>query len=383
MLPTRELTPGSAGAQVLRFYMAWDDRKSLYGELRPFVLHYYLADDSMEILEVRRANAGRDPFPLFLKRGKVYKNMESYLNVDAPTTHTTQLIDRTGRVDPETMAVFTEADFAVGKQMNINGCDFLIYGCDEFTRDYYDKVYGAKFDDIPVEFDESVERPQMIIPPHVPPGSEEDSLGSFLYLIPKVPKKNFRRMMENDRKILRFRARMQTTAPEDVSRIFVIKYFLADDTVAIFEPPLKNSGILGGKFLERCRLKKPESNEFYCQADFFTGANIIASKFLFTIFQADEYTLSYMESEPAAHPMSDLQYISEQLRGPLDEKKAALLEAFAAVDTAGSGEVSYEVIQDALSTNDLELNDQVLITLMRRFDTDHTGMVKYNELLGV
>ena len=38
--------------KVLRFYMAWDDRNSLYGELRPFVLHYYLADDTMEILEV-------------------------------------------------------------------------------------------------------------------------------------------------------------------------------------------------------------------------------------------------------------------------------------------------------------------------------------------
>ena len=35
--------------------MAWDDRKSLYGELRPFVLHYYLSDDTMEILEVRTA----------------------------------------------------------------------------------------------------------------------------------------------------------------------------------------------------------------------------------------------------------------------------------------------------------------------------------------
>ena len=73
--------------KVLRFYMAWDDRNSLYGELRPFVLHYYLADDTMEVLEVRRANAGRDPFPLFLKRGKVYKDINSYLNIDAPTTH--------------------------------------------------------------------------------------------------------------------------------------------------------------------------------------------------------------------------------------------------------------------------------------------------------
>jgi hypothetical protein len=190
-------------------------------------------------------------------------------------------------------------------------------------------------------------------------------------------------MMENDRKILRFRARMNTQAPEDVSRIFVIKYFLADDTVAIFEPPLKNSGVLGGKFLERCRLKKPESNEFYCQADFFTGATVIANKFTFTIFQADEYTLSYMESDPSAHPMSDLQYISDQLRAPLNEKKQALLDALQKMDPDNTGTVSYDVVQQVLSENDLELNDQVLITLLRRYDTQHTGDINYVELLAL
>lgn len=47
-------------------------------------------------------------------------------------------------------------------------------------------MYGVCFEDIPVQFDETIERPQMLIPPHVAPGAEEDSLGSFLYLIPKV-----------------------------------------------------------------------------------------------------------------------------------------------------------------------------------------------------
>ena len=96
-------------------------------------------------------------------------------------------------------------------------------------------------------------------PPHVAPGAEEDSLGSFLYLIPKVPKKNFRRMMENDRKILRFMARLDTDMPEDQGRIFVIKYYLSDDTVAVFEPPQKNSGIVGGNFLKRGTTQVKES----------------------------------------------------------------------------------------------------------------------------
>lgn len=369
--------------KVLRFYMAWDDRKSLYGELRPFVLHYYLSDDTMEILEVRRANAGRDPFPLFLKRAKVFKNLASYLNVDAPTTHTTQLIDRTGKVDPETMAAFTESDFAVGKTVEINGSMFLIYGCDEFTRDYYDKVYGAKFEDIPVEFDETIERPQMVIPPHVAPGSEEDSLGSFLYLIPKVPKKNFRRMMENDRKILRFLARLDTVAPEDAGRVFVIKYFLGDDTVSVFEPPQKNSGVIGGKFLERSRIKKPGSHDYYCQADFYTGSIVEFHRFRFVIYQADEYSLSYMEADPESHPMSSLDYIVDQLKPVLSEKAQGLNGAFAQYDTSGSGLISYEALQEILNQCDIELNDQVLITLMRRFDVNRDGNIDYKNLMSL
>ena len=31
-------------------------------------------------------------------------------------------------------------------------------------------------------------------------------------------------------------------------RRFVLSYFLSDDTLAIFEPPLKNSGFLGGRY---------------------------------------------------------------------------------------------------------------------------------------
>jgi EF-hand domain-containing protein 1 len=38
--------------RVLRFYALWDDRGGLYGDRRPYVLHYYLEDDTVEINEV-------------------------------------------------------------------------------------------------------------------------------------------------------------------------------------------------------------------------------------------------------------------------------------------------------------------------------------------
>lgn len=46
-------------------------------------------------------------------------------------------------------------------------------------------------------------------------------------------------------------------------RRFVLSYFMMDDNLLIFEPPIRNSGIVGGKFLERQRVYKPESEEIY------------------------------------------------------------------------------------------------------------------------
>ena len=54
--------------------------------------------------------------------------------------------------------------------------------------------------------------------------------------------------MEKDRRgldsnVLRFLARMDTTKPIDMDRRFIISYFLSDDTILVFEPPVRNSGM--------------------------------------------------------------------------------------------------------------------------------------------
>ena len=36
----------------------------------------------------------------------------------------------------------------------------------------------------------------------------------------------------------------------------IINYFLADDTLSVFEPVVRNSGMKGGTFLNRMRYKK-------------------------------------------------------------------------------------------------------------------------------
>ena len=54
--------------------------------------------------------------------------------------------------------------------------------------------------------------------------------------------------MEKDRhgldsNVLRFVARMDTSRPIDVDRRFTVFFHLSDDTITVFEPPQRNSGM--------------------------------------------------------------------------------------------------------------------------------------------
>lgn len=44
-------------------------------------------------------------------------------------------------------------------------------------------------------------------------------------------------------------------SPTDLARRFVLSYFMMDDSIQIFEQPVRNSGIAGGKFLERQKVR--------------------------------------------------------------------------------------------------------------------------------
>ena len=46
----------------------------MFGEKRPYIIQYYLVDDTVEVREVHEPNDGRDPFPVFLRRQKLPKD---------------------------------------------------------------------------------------------------------------------------------------------------------------------------------------------------------------------------------------------------------------------------------------------------------------------
>uniref|UniRef100_A0A8B9G1S3 EF-hand domain containing 1 n=1 Tax=Amazona collaria TaxID=241587 RepID=A0A8B9G1S3_9PSIT len=286
--------------QVLRFYAMWDDTNSIFGENRPYVIHYYLADDTVEVREVHKQNDGRDPFPVLIRRQRIPKTF-----VDKQKTFPTCVMEIS---DQEVLEWYTAKDFAVGKSTNLLGRDFFIYDCDEFTRNFYRDKFGIT-DFQPVEIKKKPpEEVQQIIPPYNGFGILEDTLQNCFSLFPKPPRKDVIKMLENDNKVLRYQVALESPNPEDRKRRFILSYFLSNDMISIYEPPVRNSGIIGGKYLRKTRVAKPgsttENAKYYGPSDLTIGSTIEVFGHRFVITDADEYVLNYMESNAGSFPAS-------------------------------------------------------------------------------
>merc|ERR1719473_2155433 len=101
--------------------------------------------------------------------------------------------------------------------------------------------------------------------------------------------------MTNSDKILRYEAVMDTNAPEDICRKFIIGIFPADDTVAVWESPIRNSGQVEGKWAERAAMYDKATGKRMLPYMFYVGTVVTINAVRFHLIRADEYTLKYME----------------------------------------------------------------------------------------
>ncbi|XP_071085308.1 EF-hand domain-containing family member C2-like isoform X1 [Haliotis cracherodii] len=383
---------------VLRFYCYWDDSDNMFGDPREMILHYFLADDTIEIRESIPPNSGRDAFPVFVRRGKLPKDVDSLkqpgtvtdrtvLNVFGPTGHGGRyILDslKTGAVHTD---FYADTDLSIGAVLNVWGRKFLLTDCDQFTKEYYKTKYGID-EFSPISYKQSASRAvKKTFPPFNGFGSEEDSLCSCMGLMPKPPKRDFIKFMEKDRhgldsNVLRYLARMDTSKPIDMDRRFIISYFLSDESVLVFEPPIRNSesppqtegGIIGGKFLERGRVKKPcqepystEISSYFTAQDLYVGAAVEFNKFKFILIDADEYAFRYMEEKPREFPKADVRAISQKLSSRIGENKEDIQAFFARNDSSGNGLVSYEQFSGLLQQMDSSLTEHEIMTVARYY----------------
>lgn len=375
------------GQDTLCFHAVWDDRKRLYGDVQCFSLLYYLADGTFEILPIHENNGGRELFPKLLKRCKLPKpRFQSGKSIASGGSG--------GASDDgssENGKYYTWQDLAIGEQVSIFGRTMLLARCDNFTRQHFAARGIDLKPDLPLKTDgeRSKVRIERQIPPYNGFGSEEDSLRSCVGLHSPPPKKN-PCTREKSGVVLRFNAHLveedwtkdglqcygQDVAKTTQPRLFVIQFFMEDDTVAIREPPIQNSGVVGGNFLRRQAIKKVDGSK-YEPRDFFCGNIIEIAGHRFVLISSDESSYRVMENDHRNFPYSDV----GRLQKLLTPRQGAIRNYFVANYCNGDGKMDSKAMEECLLSVGLRWNQQEMITLWRSLDKRKRGKVSFTKLI--
>lgn len=200
---------------------------------------------------------------------------------------------------------------------------------------------------------------QLPPPPHNGIGREEDSLLNVLMVRPKPPRQDLVRLMTLSGEILRFECKMVTGQPEDDVRKLIVGYFPADYMVAVWEIPVRNSGIVGGKFAEKTRIKNPDTGAYFEMADFAVGKMVKIKAHPLLITRADEHTLQYTEAHPDEYPYAD------PIRCAQKFATMASMPEFS--DPEG---IDPDKLKSMARSAGIEIIDHEIITLLRFFGVD-------------
>ena len=365
--------------EVLRFYACWDDRESLYGELNRYIIHYFLADGSLEIRDVKIPNSGKADFPLLLGRSKLPKNWR----------------DEVHQVDKRKDAsnFVNERDLYVGGRVHVYGRELLLTSCDEFTKRYYMDNYGFKenqFIEIVVEEPKKPAPEAGIYTPHFGGvacfGTDEDSLQSCLSLHPKPVKRDIEKLMLNQKNLLRYGAKLDTTKPEDVDRRFIITYYMADDTIAVFEDVKRNSGRMPGKFLRKMKVRNPKTGKDFVPEDFKVGTIVTINSFRFFVDGVDTFTQRFTvdTKEVLLRLHRSFIHSATDEKGEVvgNSKIREVKAIFGAMDKDKSGYITLPELQKYIRTTlKEEMQAKEIVMAMQFFDNNNDGRVSLDEFV--
>lgn len=327
--------------KVLRFKGFWDD-DTMYGNRIYFTIHYYLADNTMEVNEAHARNSGRWQTPVFFKRGKILKEnyLQAYPGMLAP--------------DPEP---YEPKDLVVGDSIHLWGRQIHLYDCDDFTQNFYKDYLHIDQKSGCIDVAEPPKIHQKLAPPpHNGIGYPEDSLMNCEKIVPKPAKKDLFKMITLTGELLRFEAILVNGEPEDENRKFVIGYYPVDDEMACWELSVRNSGHMGGKFAKKDRITNVDTGKYFHLSELAVGRTVIINAHPLHIIRADEHTLRYLEAHGDEFPHANALHCAMRLHPIAGDP----------VMKSGDG-VSPDVLKDKAAAAGVYLLDHEIITLLRHF----------------
>eukprot|EP00927_Polykrikos_kofoidii_P055067 TRINITY_DN49385_c0_g1_i1.p1 TRINITY_DN49385_c0_g1~~TRINITY_DN49385_c0_g1_i1.p1 ORF type:complete len:620 (+),score=130.62 TRINITY_DN49385_c0_g1_i1:89-1948(+) len=272
--------------QVLRFYGFFQEgvseRREENSRYRQVVICYFLEDGTLSITEPKIENSG-------IPQGMVLKRHQ----VPSPLG---------GNVGP--------GDFRVGEDVDIYGVRYHICGTDRFTRWFFEENGVELAEDEPLvqdqwqksyTFQKVCERGGL---PMSRSAVEAKNLTKFQLGQPPADTKLVQ-FMQNDRKVLRFKAYWDDTTLYGNRIYFKIQYYLADNTMEISEAHARNSGrdayptffkrgplIKDPKVMAYPGMLEPEKRT-YMPEDLLVGQSIDVWRRKVVIYDCDDFTRNF------------------------------------------------------------------------------------------
>lgn len=308
------------GKRSLKFLAEWNDsRIPGVEDRRFFTILYYLCDDTIEIQEKFMPNCGRDSFKTFLKRSKPLKEDERSPRAPAASPSQNYL---------------HWSDFICGRELSINKRAFFLITCDEDTLSYYEaKGTPQPQNDEARARLKSYQASQETRKPNVPKREETEAIKT------QKQQSAYRKLQQFGAQSLKIRLRLVSEREDEADRDFVLAFFLADEQIVMFEPRKRNSGIIGGKFLERGKYLNELSGEVFKVGDLKDAIqnkkDICIMKRRYRITFVSQFTQEYLGisfNNPATNLKINMRRIADKFLFFLQREKIDFRKVFYGYD---------------------------------------------------
>jgi hypothetical protein len=144
----------------------------------------------------------------------------------------------------------------------------------------------------------------------------------------------------------------------------------------------RNSGIVGGKFLQRQKITNPKTGKPFISNDFFVGLHVTINSFPFVCTATDERSLNYMEAQSTnfPYPHSNIANVIHKVKAMLLSQSTGLGEALFQLDRS-SVPVAFNHLSAVAAQLNLSLSDQEILTILRFFARQGESYATYEELI--
>jgi len=276
---------------------------------------------------------------------------------------------------------YMPSDLMCGSSVVVWGRQCLIYDADDFTKNWYER--NLKETQRPISLPKPA--PEVFyqaVPPELGYGTAEDSMASVIALLPKPPKTDMKKLFKQDMHTLRFNAKLVSTEPDDESRTFLISFFCGDDTIQVYEVCDKNSGRIGGRFMERKKQRNVISGNYFQERDFVIGRTVQLTGFKFMLMSADEYTEKYMEDNGDQFPEASYTHIIKKILAGGDKYPTLqeyCVDLIVKLDKNGDKFIDFEEFGQGLRDMGINITHHEQHAIMRKFDKNGDGKVSMEE----